>query len=89
MGGSGKVIASGPEDHVFFFYSDRGGPGILGMSVSRSPATNLQGEGRRSLSSDNIRLRPSHALGACHGEERSVQSSHLNILVSSAIFFLI
>lgn len=30
-GGSGKVIASGPKDHVFVYYSDHGGPGILGM----------------------------------------------------------
>jgi legumain len=30
-GGSGKVIASGPNDHVFVVYSDHGGPGILGM----------------------------------------------------------
>eukprot|EP00244_Chara_vulgaris_P008263 TRINITY_DN319_c0_g1_i4.p1 TRINITY_DN319_c0_g1~~TRINITY_DN319_c0_g1_i4.p1 ORF type:complete len:552 (+),score=109.54 TRINITY_DN319_c0_g1_i4:462-2117(+) len=29
--GSEKVIASGPEDHVFVFYSDHGGPGTLGM----------------------------------------------------------
>lgn len=31
FGGSGKVIESGPEDHVFVYYSDHGGPGILGM----------------------------------------------------------
>ncbi|CAN6354092.1 unnamed protein product [Urochloa humidicola] len=30
-GGSGKVVASGPEDHVFVYYSDHGGPGVLGM----------------------------------------------------------
>ncbi|GJP50900.1 hypothetical protein CLOM_g10053 [Closterium sp. NIES-68] len=30
-GGSGKVIASGPNDHVFVYYTDHGGPGILGM----------------------------------------------------------
>ena len=29
--GSGKVIASGPEDVVFVYYSDHGGPGILGL----------------------------------------------------------
>jgi legumain len=33
-GGSGKVIESGPRDHVFVFYSDHGGPGILGMTIS-------------------------------------------------------
>eukprot|EP00850_Spirogloea_muscicola_P018295 SM000166S02476 [mRNA] locus=s166:79817:83389:- [translate_table: standard] len=31
VGGSGKVVASGPDDHVFVFYTDHGGPGILGM----------------------------------------------------------
>ncbi|KAK7853659.1 vacuolar-processing enzyme [Quercus suber] len=30
-GGSGKVVDSGPNDHIFIYYStDRGGPGILG-----------------------------------------------------------
>nr|P49045.1 RecName: Full=Vacuolar-processing enzyme; Short=VPE; Flags: Precursor [Glycine max]BAA06030.1 cysteine proteinase [Glycine max] len=30
-GGSGKVINSKPEDRIFIYYSDHGGPGILGM----------------------------------------------------------
>ncbi|GMN35952.1 hypothetical protein TIFTF001_005649 [Ficus carica] len=30
-GGSGKVVDSGPDDHIFIFYSDHGGPGVLGM----------------------------------------------------------
>jgi legumain len=30
-GGSGKVVASGPNDHVFIYYTDHGGPGCLGM----------------------------------------------------------
>ncbi|KAJ1283864.1 hypothetical protein BS78_03G159900 [Paspalum vaginatum] len=30
-GGSGKVVGSGPNDHIFVFYSDHGGPGVLGM----------------------------------------------------------
>ncbi|CAD6270967.1 unnamed protein product [Miscanthus lutarioriparius] len=30
-GGSGKVVASGPDDHVFVYYSDHGRPGVLGM----------------------------------------------------------
>ncbi|KAI3937560.1 hypothetical protein MKW92_019860 [Papaver armeniacum] len=30
-GGSGKVIDSGPNDHIFIYYSDHGGPGVLGM----------------------------------------------------------
>mmetsp|Transcript_3876 Transcript_3876/g.6417 ORF Transcript_3876/g.6417 Transcript_3876/m.6417 type:complete len:547 (+) Transcript_3876:79-1719(+) len=29
--GSGKVVASGPNDRVFVFFSDHGGPGVLGM----------------------------------------------------------
>ncbi|XP_058074004.1 vacuolar-processing enzyme-like [Magnolia sinica] len=30
-GGSGKVVNSGPDDHIFVFYTDHGGPGVLGM----------------------------------------------------------
>ncbi|KAK7310732.1 hypothetical protein RJT34_08427 [Clitoria ternatea] len=30
-GGSGKVLDSGPDDHIFIFYTDHGGPGLLGM----------------------------------------------------------
>ncbi|KAJ0594546.1 putative legumain protein [Helianthus annuus] len=30
-GGSGKVVASQPTDRIFVFYSDHGGPGLLGM----------------------------------------------------------
>ncbi|KAF8007650.1 hypothetical protein BT93_K1598 [Corymbia citriodora subsp. variegata] len=30
-GGSGKVLKSGPNDHVFFFYSDHGSPGLMSM----------------------------------------------------------
>ncbi|GLJ09918.1 hypothetical protein SUGI_0118300 [Cryptomeria japonica] len=30
-GGSGKVVASGPNDHIFIYYTDHGGPGVLGM----------------------------------------------------------
>ncbi|KAI3756024.1 hypothetical protein L1987_55836 [Smallanthus sonchifolius] len=33
-GGSGKVVNSGPYDHIFIFYSDHGGPGVLGMPTS-------------------------------------------------------
>ncbi|XP_010437829.1 PREDICTED: vacuolar-processing enzyme gamma-isozyme [Camelina sativa] len=33
-GGSGKVVDSGPNDHIFIFYTDHGGPGILGMPTS-------------------------------------------------------
>lgn len=29
-GGSKKVINSKPKDHIFFYYSDHGGPGVLG-----------------------------------------------------------
>ncbi|XP_028087524.1 vacuolar-processing enzyme-like isoform X4 [Camellia sinensis] len=28
-GGSGKIVDSGPNDHIFIFYSDHGGPGVL------------------------------------------------------------
>ncbi|XP_027368995.1 vacuolar-processing enzyme-like isoform X2 [Abrus precatorius] len=30
-GGSGKVVESGPDDHIFVYYTDHGGPGVLGM----------------------------------------------------------
>lgn len=30
-GGSGKVVDSKPNDHIFIYYSDHGGPGVLGM----------------------------------------------------------
>ncbi|XP_010472621.1 PREDICTED: vacuolar-processing enzyme alpha-isozyme-like [Camelina sativa] len=33
-GGSGKVVNSGPNDHIFIYYSDHGGPGVLGMPTS-------------------------------------------------------
>ena len=29
--GSGRVIASGPNDNVFVFFSDHGGPGLIAM----------------------------------------------------------
>ena len=32
-GGSGKVVESGPNDHIFIYYSDHGGPGVLGMPL--------------------------------------------------------
>ncbi|GMN63879.1 hypothetical protein TIFTF001_032941 [Ficus carica] len=32
-GGSGKVLDSGPDDHIFIYYADHGSPGILGMPV--------------------------------------------------------
>lgn len=29
-GGSGKVLSSGPNDHVFIYYADHGSVGLLG-----------------------------------------------------------
>ena len=29
-GGSGKVVDSGPNDRIFVYYTDHGGPGVLG-----------------------------------------------------------
>ncbi|KAG0453978.1 hypothetical protein HPP92_025282 [Vanilla planifolia] len=31
LGGSGKVVDSKPNDRIFIYYSDHGGPGVLGM----------------------------------------------------------
>lgn len=33
-GGSGKVIASKPNDHIFVYYADHGGPGVLGNFIN-------------------------------------------------------
>ncbi|KAI8566978.1 hypothetical protein RHMOL_Rhmol02G0085500 [Rhododendron molle] len=33
-GGSGKVVDSGPNDRIFIYYTDHGGPGVLGMPTS-------------------------------------------------------
>nr|XP_016437460.1 PREDICTED: vacuolar-processing enzyme-like [Nicotiana tabacum] len=30
-GGSGKVVNSGPNDHIFIYYTDHGGPGVVSM----------------------------------------------------------
>ncbi len=30
-GGSGKMVDSGPNDHIFIYYTDHGGPGVLGV----------------------------------------------------------
>ncbi|XP_070027215.1 vacuolar-processing enzyme-like isoform X1 [Nicotiana sylvestris] len=31
VGGSGKVVNSGPNDHIFIYYPDHGGPGVVSM----------------------------------------------------------
>lgn len=33
-GGSGKVVDSKPNDRIFLYYSDHGGPGVLGEFYS-------------------------------------------------------
>ncbi|XP_022872058.1 vacuolar-processing enzyme-like [Olea europaea var. sylvestris] len=33
-GGSRKVVDSGPNDHIFIYYADHGGPGVLGMPTN-------------------------------------------------------
>ncbi|KAF2286268.1 hypothetical protein GH714_012999 [Hevea brasiliensis] len=35
-GGSGKVVDSGPNDHIFIYYSDHGGPGVLAANAIES-----------------------------------------------------
>ena len=48
--GSGKVIASGPRDRVFLFFSDHGAPGVLGMpSGERGTGHASTGEGRLAM----------------------------------------
>ncbi|KAK6911177.1 Peptidase C13, legumain [Dillenia turbinata] len=34
-GGSGKVVNSGPNDHIFIFYTDHGAPGVLEMPAGK------------------------------------------------------
>lgn len=33
--GSGKVIDSGPDDHLFVFFADHGAPGLIAFPSSR------------------------------------------------------
>ena len=53
-GGSGKVVDSGPDDHIFVYYSDHGGPGVLGMPTG----PNLYADEL------NAALKKKHAAGA-------------------------
>lgn len=32
-GGSGKVVDSKPNDRIFIYYTDHGGPGTLGVFI--------------------------------------------------------
>lgn len=32
-GGTGKVVNSGPNDRIFIYYADHGGPGILSKYI--------------------------------------------------------
>lgn len=34
-GGSGKVVDSSPDDHIFVYYTDHGGPGMLGKFLQK------------------------------------------------------
>ncbi|KAL3222396.1 hypothetical protein MRX96_050006 [Rhipicephalus microplus] len=40
-GGTGKVIASGPRDHVFVYFADHGAPGLIAFPNSVLHARNL------------------------------------------------
>ncbi|KAA8528873.1 hypothetical protein F0562_036228 [Nyssa sinensis] len=58
-GGSGKVLDSAPEDHIFIFFSDHGGPGVIGIRDDdlgmNSPLMWLRGEnGNRGIQSLNF-----------------------------------
>ncbi|XP_076605401.1 legumain [Chaetodon auriga] len=41
-GGSGKVLKSGPNDHVFVYFTDHGGPGILAFPNDDLAVKDLQ-----------------------------------------------
>lgn len=40
-GGTGKVIASGPQDHIFVYFTDHGGPGVIAFPDDVLRARNL------------------------------------------------
>ena len=40
--GSGKSIKSGPNDHIFVYYSDHGGPGVLAFPIAYPPLNVLK-----------------------------------------------
>lgn len=40
-GGSGKVVDSKPNDRIFIYYSDHGGPGVLGELLVILPFEDL------------------------------------------------
>ncbi|CAN4114375.1 unnamed protein product [Withania somnifera] len=40
-GGSGKVLNTGPNDHIFIYYTDHGGPGIVSMPTGFVYANDL------------------------------------------------
>ncbi|XP_060939343.1 legumain [Limanda limanda] len=42
-GGSGKVLKSGPNDHVFVYFTDHGGPGILAFPNDELHVEDFQG----------------------------------------------
>ena len=39
--GSGKTVQSGPNDHIFVFYSDHGSPGLVSFVHDTLYATDL------------------------------------------------
>jgi hypothetical protein len=39
--GSGKTIKSGPNDHIFVYFTDHGAPGILGFGDTFLKASDL------------------------------------------------
>ncbi|KAL9376536.1 hypothetical protein Peur_030656 [Populus x canadensis] len=57
-GGSGKVVDSGPNDHIFIYYTDHGGPGVKRRtSNDNSPyGSHVMQYGDVGLSKDNIFL---------------------------------
>ncbi|XP_054651544.1 legumain [Dunckerocampus dactyliophorus] len=41
-GGSGKVLRSGPNDHIFVYFTDHGAPGILAFPIGELHVKDLQ-----------------------------------------------
>jgi len=42
VGGSGKVVESGPDDHIFVYFTDHGAPGLIAFPHGELHASQLQ-----------------------------------------------
>jgi len=52
--GSGKIVNSGPNDHIFIFYSDHGSPGLVSFVHDTLYADDLNNVTLNCLMIDNL-----------------------------------